>query len=85
MSIGGRARRKRTHLVISLDSTILLSSFTTIGPIHTENLRQQQLGNDAPRLTFFADETVVSVVGVVGISQTTMRVLEFKEFVAMFA
>ena len=37
------------------------------------------------RLTLFADQTVISVVRVVGISQTAMRVFEFKKFVAVLA
>ena len=36
-------------------------------------------------LTFFTDQTVVSVVGIVCVTKTTMGELEFKEFVAMLA
>jgi hypothetical protein len=35
--------------------------------------------------TFFADETVVTVVRVVGIAQTPVRVLELEELVAVLA
>ena len=34
-------------------------------------------------LTFFTDQTVVSVVGIVRVTKTTMGELEFEEFVAM--
>jgi hypothetical protein len=37
------------------------------------------------QLTLFANKTVIPVVRVVGISQTTMRVFEFKELVSVFA
>lgn len=37
------------------------------------------------KLTFFADQTIVTVVRVVRITKTTMRVLEFKEFMSVFA
>ena len=36
-------------------------------------------------LTFFTDQTVVSVVGIVCVTKTTMGELEFEEFVAMLA
>lgn len=35
--------------------------------------------------TLFADETVIAVVRVVGITQTSVRVLELEELVAMLA
>ena len=62
-----------------------LSSFTTKGPTHTGKgaMSQAETGQRCP-LTFFADETVVPVVGVICISQTTMRVFEFKEFMSVF-
>jgi hypothetical protein len=37
------------------------------------------------RLTFFTDQTVVSIVGIVCVMKTTMGKLEFEEFVAMLA
>jgi hypothetical protein len=36
-------------------------------------------------LTFFTDQTVVPVVGIVCVTKTTMRELELEEFVAMLA
>ena len=36
-------------------------------------------------LTFFANKTVIPVVRVVCIPQTTVRVLELEEFVSVFA
>jgi hypothetical protein len=44
-----------------------------------------QKGENERRLTFFTDQTVVSVVGIVCVTKTTMRELEFEEFVAMLA
>ena len=35
--------------------------------------------------TFFADETVIAVVGVVGVAEATMRVLELQKLVSMLA
>ena len=35
--------------------------------------------------TLFPDQTVVAVVGVVGVTQSSMTVFEFKEFVAVFS
>ena len=37
------------------------------------------------QLTLFANQTVITIVGVIGISQTPMRVLEFQELVAVLA
>lgn len=36
-------------------------------------------------LTFFPDKTVISVIGVVGVTEPSMGVLEFKELVSVFA
>ena len=36
-------------------------------------------------LTFFPDKTIIPVIGVVGITEPSMGVLEFKELVSMFA
>lgn len=79
--------RQPAYFVISLASTIRLSSLTTRGPIHTCVARSKKVSRDESRvwLTFFANQTVVSVVGVVGISQSSMRVFKLEEFVAMFA
>jgi hypothetical protein len=47
--------------------------------------------NDAPHcdgiclLTFFPDERIISVVGVVGITEPAVRVFKLEEFVTMFA
>ena len=35
--------------------------------------------------TLFPDQTVVAVVGVVGVTQPSMTVFEFKKFVAVFS
>jgi len=35
--------------------------------------------------TFFPDETVVAVVGVVGVTKSSMTVFEFEELVAVFS
>lgn len=35
--------------------------------------------------TLFADQRVVSVVGVVRVAESTMRILKFEEFVAVLA
>ena len=77
--------------MISLASTIRLSSFITRGPIHTVNMRTKVIKElsikegQRRRLTFFTDQTVVPVVGIICITKTTMGELEFKKFVAMFA
>jgi hypothetical protein len=44
----------------------------------------QRSSTDVTR-TFFADETVIAVVGIVGIAQTAMRVFKLEEFVPVFA
>jgi hypothetical protein len=36
-------------------------------------------------LTLFTDQTVITVVGVVGVSKAAMGILKFEKFVAMFA
>ena len=77
--------------MISLASTIRLSSFITRGPIHTVNIRTKVIKDMSKkwgkrrRLTFFTDQTVVPVVGIICITKTTMGELEFEKFVAMFA
>ena len=69
--------------MISLASTIRLSSFITRGPIHTVDIRTKVIndvsegGEKKRRLTFFTDQTVVSVVGIVCVTKTTMGELEF--------
>ena len=76
--------------MISLASTIRLSSFITRGPIHTVNIRIKVI-NDVPergkkwRLTFFTDQAVVPVVGIVCVTKTTMGELKFEEFVTVLA
>ena len=74
--------------MISLASTIRLSSFITRGPIHTVDIRTKVIndvseGGRKRRLTFFTDQTVISVVGIVCVTKTTMGELELDEFVAM--
>ena len=81
--------------MISLASTIRLSSFITSGPIHTVDIRTKVInamsegrgkkGEKKRRPTFFTNQTVVSVVGIVCVTKTTMGKLEFEEFVAMLA
>jgi hypothetical protein len=70
-------------------STMRLSSFITRGPIHTVDIRTKVIyamsEGGKRRLTFFTDQTVVSIVGIVCVMKTTMGKLEFEEFVAMLA
>ena len=78
-----------TYFVISLASTIRLSSLTTRGPTHTALFKLHQSLNKGRQvdvtLTFFPDKTIIPVIGVVGITEPSMGVLEFKELVSMFA
>jgi hypothetical protein len=67
--------------MISLASTIRLSSFITRGPIHTVDIL---MPCQKRRLTFFTDQTVVSVVGIVCVAKTTHDE-KTQEFVAMLA
>ena len=77
--------------MISLASTIRLSSFITRGPIHTVEIRTKVInemsrkGGLKRKLTFFTDQTVVPVVGIIRVTKTTMGELEFEELVAMLA
>lgn len=83
---GQRLVMKMAYLVISLASTIRLSSFITRGPIHTvEVINGASEARKKRGFTFFTDETVVSVVGIICVSKTTMGELELEEFVAMLA
>ena len=75
------------YFVISLDSTILLSSFTTSGPTHTStrvSQKQTSHGSLIP-LTLFTNETVITVVGVVRVTQTSVRVFELEELVSVLS
>ena len=75
------------YFVISLDSTILVSSFTTSGPTHTSTRvspKQTSHGSLIP-LTLFTNETVIPVVGVVRVTQTSMRVFELEELVSVLS
>ena len=89
--ISGQVFSIQAYLVISLASTIRLSSFITRGPIHTvdihtkDNNEVSEGGEKKTMLTFFTDQTVISVVWIVCITKTTMGELEFEEFVAMLA
>lgn len=83
-----------THLVISLDSMIRLSSFTTRGPTHTIRIRHQSVSfgelmlatpKENAMLTLFADQTIVPVVRVVRIPQTSVGVLKLQELVPVLA
>ena len=49
------------------------------------NEKRRGGGQDELARTFFPDQTVVTVVGVVGVTQSSMTVFEFKEFVAVFS
>ena len=71
--------------MISLDSTILLSSLTISGPIHTAKNEREPRGERRSAPTLFPDQTIVTVVGVVCITKSTMTVLEFEELVAVFS
>ena len=76
-----------TYFVISLDSTIRLSSFTTSGPTHTtkfESTGASKACEEGMR-TLFPDERVITVVRIVGVSQTPVRVLELEELVSVLA
>ena len=42
-------------------------------------------GREGTGRTLFPDQTVVAIVGVVGITQPSMTVFEFEEFVAVFS
>ena len=78
--------QRLADFVISLDSTILLSSFTISGPIHTEEGDEDEKAVEENRArTLFPNQTVVTVVGVVSITQTSMTVFEFEEFVAVLS
>ena len=88
--ISGQVFSIQAYLVISLASTIRLSSFITRGPIHTVDIRTEIIndvseGEKKTMLTFFTDQTVVSVVGIICVTETTMGKLEFEELVAMLA
>ena len=43
------------------------------------------MSNQTWSRTLFADETVIAVVGVVGVAEATMRVLELQKLVSMLA
>ena len=56
---------------------------STLSTYAQQSLMTWQKGVDKKRkLTFFMDQTVVSVVGIICITKTTMGELEFEEFVA---
>ena len=78
-----------TYFVISLDSTMRLSSFTTRGPTHTESNKAHKVNQCMVRvkmmLTLFENKTVIVVVRVVCITKAAMRVLRLQKLVAVFA
>jgi hypothetical protein len=62
-----------------------LSSLTTNGPTHTEDLRQHLRRMQDGLPTFFPDQAVIPIIRVVGIPKTTMGVLKLQEFMAVFS
>jgi hypothetical protein len=78
--------QRDTYFVISLDSTILLSSLTISGPIHTGDGREEgSEGGEEWARTLFPDQAIVAVVGVVCITKSSMTVLEFEKLVAVLS
>jgi hypothetical protein len=87
--VGGRGKGD-AYLMISLCSTMRFNSFTTRGPTHTDGwmdgwMDERGWEHICDVRTFFADERVVSVVGIVRVAKSSMGVLEFEKLVAVLA